>query len=164
MKTMTIRLAFAVGVAVAIGGCTALANIASTGAVAANHELVLTPATPAQVLTVPITAPGHGNHRYTVVKIDTRAFTSGGILTIEAAVGDGESGASFDLLPAGSEFTVSGYPQGSLAYAYDIQPNGSATMRHHFATGQVFRLGAEGNWFSSAGSTNTVRIRAVVED
>ena len=80
-------------------------------------------------------------------------------------MGNGESAASFDLLPADQPFAEEGVPRGSLATAYNVAPGKAVTLRHDFTEGQVFKLGAEGNWLSADNTANSFRIRArIVQD
>jgi hypothetical protein len=107
-----------------------------------------------------VVAPGYGKHRYTLTAIDTTDFPAGGILEVEVTVGPGESDASFDLFPSGVPLPTEGYPHGSVAHQYDVPKEGTATLSYRFSQGQVFHLGAEGNWFSREGAVNTFRFRA----
>jgi hypothetical protein len=109
-----------------------------------------------------LVAPGHGKHRYTLIAIDTTDFPAGGTLEVEVTVGPGESDASFDLFPSGVPVPTEGYPRGSVAHQYDLPRGGTARLWYRFAQGQVFQLGAEGNWFSREGAGNTFRFRAQV--
>jgi hypothetical protein len=131
-------------------------------------------------------APGVGKQSYTVYQIDTRAFTNGGTLIIDLAIGGGESAASFDLFPAGVQIPTEGRPVASLAGAYDIgqarlgpksvfdrslrdmltraRAPEKATLRYSFSTGEVFRLGATGNWGSRAGTSNSFSFKVAVVD
>lgn len=105
-----------------------------------------------------LTAPGNGEHGYTIVAIDTTDFQDGGTLDVDIAVGQGESNASFDLFPPGAAQT----PEGSVSGAYDIPAGSSCNLSASFSKGKVFQLGAEGNWFSRKGATNTFTFRAKV--
>jgi hypothetical protein len=127
-----------------------------------DRQVILTPQQPSQSLTSTLTTAASGHHDYTVITIDARAFNAGGTLVLEIRVGDGQATGSFDLLPDGVPFAETGYPQGSLARAYDLRPSGTVTLRHSFNEGAVFRLGAEGGWGNPAGTTNTFRLTATV--
>jgi hypothetical protein len=107
-------------------------------------------------------APGYGKHGYTLLAIDTRAFSDGGILGVEITVDRGECDASFDLFPPGIPIPTEGYPQGSIAHLYDVPKGSSGRLSYRFSQGQVFQLAAEGNWFSKEGARNTFRFRAEV--
>jgi hypothetical protein len=106
-----------------------------------------------------IMAPGYGRHNYRVFKLDARANDRGGILHIVLHVGPSGCDASFDLYAEGAHLPSRGAP-GSLAGAYDIRKGGTAQIVWRFERGQVFVLGAEGNWFSPAGSSNTFSYEA----
>lgn len=106
-----------------------------------------------------VVAPGQGKQIYDINEIDTSAFETGGVLIIDVTVGDGASAASFDVFPAGTPLPH-GFPKGSVARAYDVPPGQSRTLVHQFSQGQVFRLGASGNWFSEKGQTNEYQFEA----
>ena len=81
---------------------------------------------------------------------------------IEIQVGEGEATGSFDLFDADVELPKEGYPDDALASAWDIPPGDTGQIRHPFAHGQKFRLGATGNWFCKKGSTNAFLARIYV--
>jgi len=105
-------------------------------------------------------APGYFNHSYALSPIDTTAFSQGTI-TIRVTVGSGGSAASFDLFAAGASIPTTG-PSQSLAHAYDLPAGSIATIAYAFTNGQIFQLGAEGNWFSPAGAANAYSYVATV--
>jgi hypothetical protein len=109
-----------------------------------------------------LTAPGHYNQSFKTHQIDASGFTKGGTISISISVGKGESSASFDLFPSNVAIPTKGPPAGTLAGSYDIGPGGQTTLTYRFSKGQVFRLGATGNWFSKKGATNTYSFTATI--
>ena len=106
--------------------------------------------------------PEYGHQDYTVVEIDTTAFENGGWLAIDIWVGDAEAAGSFDLFDADSELPTKGMPQ-ALTSAWGISPGGAGTITYYFERGQVFKLGATGDWFSKKGSANAFLATISVE-
>ena len=110
-----------------------------------------------------ITSPGYGKHNYVLFEIDASEFTNGGTITINITGGTGTSKASFDLFPHEGEIPTQGRPEPfSLVHSYDVPPGQEATLTHNFSSAQIFKLGAEGNWFSDIGSTNTFQFTATI--
>ena len=79
---------------------------------------------------------------YTIVEIDASAFKNGGVLIIDAWVGEAEVSGSFDLFAADTTEFV---PDNALAFARDIPTNQRAVIKYPFDQGQVFKLGAIGS-------------------
>ncbi len=98
--------------------------------------------------------PERGRQDYTVVSIDATAFEDGGTLTIDILVGSGKAAGSFDLFSGDSGLPVEGTPTNALVSEWGIQPGGTGTVFYRFDRGQVFQLGATGDWFSEKGSVN----------
>ena len=100
-----------------------------------------------------------GTQDYQLTTIDASQFTNGGTISITIALGNGASGASYDLFDATTGVTLSsdGRPLLSLANAYDVGPGATTTLSYTFKAGQSTRylLGIEGNWGSSPSSTNS---------
>ena len=107
--------------------------------------------------------PERGFQDYTVVEIDTTAFKAGGVLTIHISVGNAEAAGSFDLFDGGSELPTEGVPRNALASTYGIRPGGKGIIAYNFDRGQVFKLGATGDWFSEKGSVNAFLAKISVE-
>ena len=107
-------------------------------------------------------APGHGLQDYTVVEIDATAFENGGVLTIDISVGHAEVAGSFDLFAGDSQLPTAGMPN-ALASAWGIPPGGTERITYPFDSGQSFRFGATGDWFSKKGSTNAFLATISVE-
>ena len=107
---------------------------------------------------------GTGKQNYTITRIDTRAFSNGGLLVVGITIGPGESAGSFDLF--GEDVDVPEDPAAqeqlrvshSLAHSYDVQPTMEGQLVHPFQAGEVFQLGATGNWFSRQGAQNTFEL------
>ena len=91
----------------------------------------------------------------TVVDIDTTSYSSGGTIAIVIQLGNGASGASYDLYK--NAITTNVRPINSLANAYDVGPGSTVNLSYTFAASPSdhYILGFEGNWFSSPQSTNT---------
>ena len=106
--------------------------------------------------------PGDGYQDYTPVEIDTTSFEQGGTLIIDIQVGAGEAVGSFDLFDGDAELPTEGFPDDALASEWDIPPGDTGQIRHQFASGQRFKLGATGNWFCEKGSTNAFLARVSV--
>ena len=108
--------------------------------------------------------PERGHQDYTVVKIDATAFENGGMLTIEIRVGSGKAAGSFDLFHGNSELPTEGTPDNTLAHEWRISPGETAIIAYRFDQGQVFQLGATGNWFSEKGSVNAFHARISIRE
>ena len=126
-------------------------------------KVVLTDAAPEQEILSTFRTPELGYQDYTVIEIDATAFKNGGRLTIALRVGDAGAAGSFDLYPGDGELPTKGMPEGALTSAWDIPPNENGIIEHYFAGGQVFKLGATGNWFSEKGSVNAFMAKISVE-
>ncbi len=130
-------------------------------------KVVLTNENPQQEILSIFRTPERGYQDYTVVEIDTTAFENGGWLNIDIWVGDSEPSGSFDLFDGDSELPTKGVPQ-ALASAWGISPGGGGTIIYYFKRGQVFKLGATGDWFSEKGSVNaflaTISVEAILEE
>ena len=107
-------------------------------------------------------APGNGYQDYTVVNIDTTAFEDGGTLTIYVQVGSADAAGSFDLFDSETELPTEGIPE-ALVSAWGIKPNTSTTICHRFERGEVFKLGATGDWFAERGTINAFYLKISVE-
>ena len=108
-------------------------------------------------------APGHGSQDYTVIEIDTTAFKSGGLLTIDILVGNAEPKGSFDLYDASIELPTQGMPHEALASAWDVPPGKRGTIKYRFDRGKIFKLGGTGSWFSQKGRVNAFWAKISVE-
>ena len=126
-------------------------------------KVVLTDAEPEQEILSIFRTPGSGYQDYTVVEIDATAFENGGWLIINLRVGDAEAAGSFDLYPGDSTLPTKGMPDGALTSAWDVPPNENGKIEYYFKGGQVFKLGATGNWFSEKGSVNGFLAKISVE-
>ena len=126
-------------------------------------SVVLTPQKHEREILSVLRAPGLGHQDYTVINIDTTAFENGGILTIDISVGHAEASGSFDLFAADSKLPTEGAPQNALASAYGIAPDERRIIAYDFDRGQVFKLGATGDWFSEKGSVNAFWAKISVE-
>ena len=108
-------------------------------------------------------APGHRLQDYTVVEIDATAFEKGGLLSIDVLVGPAEASGSFDLFDGATELPTAGPPNDALASAWDVPPNEKGLILYPFDQGQLFTLGATGNWFSEKGSVNGFLAKISIE-
>lgn len=135
----------------------------SDHAITDNLKVVLTPELPKREILSTFRTPESGYQDYTVVEIDATAFRNGGWLTINLQVGDAEAAGSFDLYPGDSVLPTEGMPDGALVNAWDVPPGQTDVIEYHFDQGQVFKLGATGNWFSEQGSINAFLAKISVE-
>ena len=108
-------------------------------------------------------APGNGYQDYTVVNIDTTAFKDGGTLTTHIRVGSADASGSFDLFDSDTELPTEGIPD-ALVSAWGIKPKTTTTISHRFKRGEVFKLGATGDWFSKKGDMNAFYLKISVEE
>ena len=115
-----------------------------------------------QILNV-FRTPKRGHQDYTVIEIDTTAFIKGGILSIDISVGSAEASGSFDLFDNQTKIPTEGVPRDALANAWGISPGNSKIIRYKFKKGQVFKLGATGDWFSEEGSMNAFLLTISIE-
>ena len=67
------------------------------------------------------------------------------------------------LFDSDTELPTEGIPKEALVSAWGIKPSKSGTISHRFERGEVFRLGATGDWFSEKGSINAFHARISVE-
>ena len=126
-------------------------------------NIVLTREKPEQEILNIFRTPERGFQDYTVVEIDTTAFKAGGVLTIDISVGNAKAAGSFDLFDNGSELPTEGVPRNALVSTYGIRPSGKGIIEHDFDQGQIFKLGATGDWFSEKGSVNAFLAKISVE-
>ena len=96
---------------------------------------------------------------YTLIEIDTTAFTDGGVLIIDVWVGEAEVSGSFDLFAADTTELVS---DNALASVRDISTNQREVVKYPFDRGQTFKLGAIGN-VSENGKINGFLVKISVE-
>jgi hypothetical protein len=111
-----------------------------------------------------LVAAGWNKHGYAVTPIDTRRYSDGGVLNLEISVGTGVAAASFDLFSRGVRLPTEGMPnqQGSLASAWNVPRGGMTQITYRFQHGDLFQFGAEANWQSPVGATNSYTVRASV--
>ena len=126
-------------------------------------NVVLTPQKHEREILSVLRAPGPPRQDYTVINIDATAFENGGILTIDISVGHAEASGSFDLFASDSELPTEGAPQNALASAYGVSPDERRIIAYDFDRGQVFKLGATGDWFSKKGSVNAFWAKISIE-
>ena len=127
-------------------------------------DIVLTPKNKSYSTSGKFMAPGVGMQKFTILKIDTKAFTSGGKLKLIVDIGDGESEGSVDIFPENCPIPTKGRPAGTLGGIYDIPPGKkNNTLTLTFTKGGVYQLGVTGSWRSRQGATNSFNLRAVVE-
>ena len=132
-------------------------------AVSNDLKVTLTSERPKREVLNIFRAPGRGFQDYTVIEIDTTAFKSGGLLTIDILVGNAEPKGSFDLYDASTELPTQGMPHGALASAWDVPPGKRGTIKYRFDRGKIFKLGGTSNWFSQKGSVNAFWAKISVE-
>ncbi len=138
-------------------------SLAESFTVSTHLSAVLDGAQPSKEILDIFSAPGNGYQDYTVVNINTTAFEDGGVLTVDIRVGSADASGSFDLFDSDTELPTEGIPKEALVSAWGIKPSKSGTISHRFERGEVFRLGATGDWFSEKGSINAFHARISVE-
>ena len=126
-------------------------------------KVVLTAEDSEQEILSTFRTPERGYQDYTVVEIDATAFKNGGWLTINFQVGNAEAAGSFDLYPGDRILPTEGMPHGALVSTWDVPPGQGSVIEYYFNWGQVFKLGATGNWFSEKGSINGFLAKISVE-
>ena len=122
-------------------------------------NVVLTREHPAKEVLSVFRTPETDAHAYTFVEIDATAFKKGGVLMIDAWVGESEVSGSFDLFAADTTELV---PDNVLASVRDIPTNQREVLEYPFDRGQVFKLGAIGN-ASEKGKINGFLAKISVE-
>ncbi len=125
-------------------------------------SVILDGTQPSQEILDIFRAPGNGYQDYTVVNIDTTAFEDGGTLNIDIRVGSEEAAGSFDLFDSDTELPTEGIPE-ALVSAWVIKSGKSGTISHRFERGEIFRLGATGDWSSEKGRINAFSAKISVE-
>ena len=126
-------------------------------------NVVLTNEHPSQEVLDAFRIPTVGYQNYTVVVIDTRAFESGGMLTIDIEVGRGDAVGFFYLFDGDSELpTDEKVPKGKFASAW-ISPGDTRQIMYRFDRGQFFKLGATGSWRPEKGDINAFYAKISVE-
>ena len=135
----------------------------SDNTIADHLKVGLTYENPEQEVLSTFRTPEYGYQDYTVVEIDATAFEKGGLLIIDIWVGDAEAAGSFDLFAGDSELPTKGAPRNALLSAWGISPQNGSVIEHYFYQGQVFKLGATGDWFSEKGSINGFLAKISVE-
>jgi hypothetical protein len=125
--------------------------------------LFLTPSSPSATFTATITALPAPDHNLVWYDLDVAAFPKGGTLAFEGQVGPSgcEASSSFTDQCA----TVA--PTGStpvLWYQANVPPGTAWSFQYQFPPGtDVLHFGAEGNWSSPTGSTNTNTVTVSVQ-
>ena len=132
-------------------------------AVSKDSNVKLTSERPKREVLNIFRAPGNGLQDYTVIEIDTTAFKSGGLLTIDILVGNAEPKGSFDLYDDDTELPTQGMPHRALASAWDVPPGKRGTIKYRFNRGKIFKLGGTGSRFSQKGSVNAFWAKISVE-
>ena len=122
-------------------------------------NVVLTREHPEKEVLSVFRTPETDAHEYTFVEIDATAFKKGGVLMIDAWVGESEVSGSFDLFAADTTELV---PDNVLASVRDIPTNQREVLEYPFDRGQVFKLGAIGN-ASEKGKINGFLAKISVE-
>ena len=167
LSDMTLRLGvFIAGVVpvLVLGGCAQMVKVAVPSVpreCTASNTIAVLRGVPTETVNGTLVATPPNTQAYRVTCLDLRSFKTQGQLTIDVSVGKGESAASFDLFSAATPLPTKGGPDGTLTGAYDVSPNRTITMSYAFKVGEVFKFGAEGNWFSRAGATNTYALRVL---
>ncbi|MDE0187160.1 MAG: hypothetical protein OXP71_17095 [Candidatus Poribacteria bacterium] len=74
-----------------------------------------------------------------------------------------DASGSFDLFAGDAKLPIEGIPE-ALVSAWGVKRNTFTTFRHRFQCGEVFKLGATGDWFSEKGDINAFYLRISVEE
>ena len=137
-------------------------------AISKDLKVILTNKKPKREVLNIFRTPKSGYQDYTVIEIDTTAFKSEGLLTIDILVGSADPKGSFDLYDGDTELPTQGTPHSALASAWDILPGKKGTIKYRFDRGKVFKLGGTGSWFSEEGSINaflaTISVTPIPEE
>jgi hypothetical protein len=120
--------------------------------------VTVTPGSPATI-TLPIVAPGLGLQNFTGCTVDVISPGGGGgsalSVDISGTVGASGCAASVDLFPGDAGYPDSGTPT-DMNNDWNVPPGGGISISAFASRSTTYHLGADGNWNSPAGQTNTV--------
>lgn len=111
-------------------------------------------------------SPLVGYADYTVVRIDTRAFESGGTLTIDIETGRADADCYFYLVDDDDELPTTERVTKDMVLARTwLEPDDTGQITYRFEQGQLFKLGVTGcNYRSEKGTTNAFKAKISVEE
>ena len=118
-------------------------------------KVTLNETEPSQNVLSVLQTPEANYQDYTVIEIDTTAFTEGGTLTIDLWIGSAEAAGAFILFASDTEIATDGMPKTILTSASGIVRGKVGKLTHRFDAGTHFKLGATGNAFSGKGKVNS---------
>ncbi len=129
-------------------------------------NLILTRESPSQEVLDVFRTPTVGYQDYTVVMIDATAFENGGTLVIDIEVGrdEGEGEGGFYLFDGDSELsTEAETPKDMLTWIW-VEAGATKQITHRFDRGQLFKLGATGDWEREEPCVNAFRATVSVQE
>ena len=127
-------------------------------------NLVLTRESPSQEVLDVFRTPTVGYQDYTVVVIDATAFENGGTLIIDIEVGRDKGDGEFYLFDGDSELsTDEKTPKDMLARTWG-EPGATRQITYRFDRGQLFKLGATGDWDREEPCVNAFRTTVSVQE
>ena len=126
-------------------------------------NLVLTRESPSQEVLDVFRTPTDGYQDYTVVVIDTTDFENSGTLIIDIEVGRDKGDGEFYLFDGDSELsTDEETPKDMLARTW-VCPGATGQITYRFDRGQLFKLGATGDWNREEPCINAFRATVSVQ-
>ena len=146
-------------------------------------DIILTTEQPLQEVLDTIHTPKKAHQDYTVVGIDTTAFSDGGTLTIDIKVGRDDAIGLFFLLNGDKKLPTEKVPEGidpsewhsqesdaykkaldPLAQCWGIFPGQTGQITYQFSRGQRFKLCATGDQWGGVGGINAFHAKISVEE
>jgi hypothetical protein len=107
---------------------------------------------------MPIVAPGNGLQDFTGCTIDVNdVLGPESYLSINGTVGGDGCQASVDLFAGPTGYPDSGAPT-DLAHQWNLDPGAAISIGTYLDGETAFHFGADGNWNSPVGQTNTVTV------
>ena len=127
-------------------------------------KVVLTPKHLSEEVLDVFRTPTVGYLDYTVIVIDVTTFKNGGTLTIDIKIGRESGEGEFYLFDEDGELSIDEEePKDALVSTWG-EPEDSRQIKHKFANGQIFKLGASGYWDEGEMCTNAFLANISVEE
>lgn len=127
-------------------------------------NLTLTRESPSQEVLDVFRTPTVGYQDYTVVLIDTTDFENGGTLVIDIEVGRDEGEGAFCLFDGDSELSTEEEKPKDMLIGTWVESGATRQLTHRFDRGQLFKLGATGDWEREKPSVNAFRATVSVQE
>jgi len=108
-------------------------------------------------------APGAGKQNFSQYPLNLANYSSGGLLTIQIALGNGASAASFDLFAGNAVISAGSTTAQPLASQTNVAPGACTTLTYKFPQAGSYILGVTGAPNSPANSLNTFQYTAYVQ-